>query len=443
MRKSEKRFCMRCKGEIKPDIDNERHYGTCPHCKRGSDFILSNKVKDEVAKEAQRRMDRNVMLDKYAVITTNRNSGISHVKCVGMAKLILHELHYHFITVNDKYTGKQEIYFYKDGYYIPGGEAVIRQQVDKYLDELTTIQRKNEVVDYIRNIEMLDRETLEPDARYVNMANGVYDIKTKKLLKKSYEYKFLNQIPVKYDPKAECKNIKKFFGEVLYADLIPTMQEMIGYCLYRKYTYHKAFLLYGGGQNGKGTAISLIQAFLGNHNTHTRSLKSLVTDKFSIADLYGKLANFGADISGGALVDTGVFKNLTGGEPITGERKFHGAFSFVNYAKLIFNANQVPYSKYDKTYGYFSRWIPITFPETFKPGGKGTNPDILQGLITQQELSGLFNWALEGLARLLKTRMFTSDSCADEDTMGEQWEKLGKPDMMYIKDKLKVDEGKT
>ena len=51
------------------------------------------------------------------------------------------------------------------------------------------------------------------------------------------------------------------------------------------------------------------------------------------------MANIDADLSSEALSRTGLLKKVTYPEEITGEFKFKAAFSFKNYAKLIFSAN--------------------------------------------------------------------------------------------------------
>ena len=244
--------------------------------------------------------------------------------------------------MEDRDTGKREIYYYNGGNYFGGGENKIKETVDRFLDDISSIHHKNETVDYIKHLNPVDRKDIEPPANLINFENGIYDLKSEKLIPHDPKYFFLNKIPINYNPKAVCPEIKKFFGEVLYDEYVPVMQEMFGYTFYRDYKYHKAFLLYGGGRNGKSTSINLLKKFLGPSNVTARNLNDLMENRFSKADLYGKLANVGAEISGGALKDTSDFKHLTGDDTITGERKFFGSFTFENYAKLIFNANYIP-----------------------------------------------------------------------------------------------------
>jgi len=433
--------CERCGDEIPKEWDNEHHYGTCPSCKRGSNFVLQNEELQQIADEENDRQKKNYLMNKYNVLDKNDKSGVVHVNCIGLAKMIYTECGMSFKTLEDESTGKQEIFYYKYGYYHPGGENRIREMVDDYLDDYSSIRRKNEDEDYIKYKNSVKRESLEPPTYLINVANGIYNMKKDVLEKHSPDFFFLNQIPVEYHEDAECPRIKKFVNEVVYKEYVDVVQEIAGYLMYRHYKYHKAFLFYGGGRNGKSTLLRLLRNFIGEKNVSDDSLTNLLENRFSTANIYGKLANMGGEISGKALNDTSQFKHLCGDDNIRAEKKFSGSFTFRNYAKLIFNSNHIPYSKFDKSLAYFQRWIIIVFPETFSPEDKRTDPDIEEKITTKKELEGFLLWSLAGLRRLLKNDRFSYKDDEDEETVGERYELLAKPEMRFIKDFLMVSEG--
>lgn len=436
-----KRVCEICQATIPDEWDNKHHYGTCPSCKRGTNFILKNEELQHIADEENQRQKHDWLLNKYAVLDKNDRSGVVHVNCIGLAKLVYNELGMHFKTIEDEATGKQEIYYYDNGYYHIGGENKIRKTVDIFLDDYSSIHRKNEVVDYIKNRNVVLREQLEPPVHLINLKNGIYNLEKECLEEHNPSFFFLNQIPVEYHKNAKCPRIKQFIQDVVYDEYIKVVQEIAGYLMYRHYKYHKAFLFYGGGRNGKSTLLNLFEDFIGHKNFTSNSLTTLLENRFATASLYGKLANFGGEISGKALNDTSQFKHLTGDDVIRAEKKFYGSFSFRNYAKLLFNTNHIPYSKYDKTLAYFQRWIVIVFPETFSPEDKKTDPDIGKKISTKKEMQGLLIWALEGLKRLLRQGKFSYTDDDDEESVGERYELLAKPEMRFIKDYIKLSEG--
>lgn len=157
-------------------------------------------------------------------------------------------------------------------------------------------------------------------------------------------------------------------------------------------------MLFGDGANGKGVLIKLIEALLSQTNCSHRSLQDLDKNRFAAADLYGKLANTCADLKSLKLSETGNFKMIVSGDSITAERKFEHPFTFRNYAKAIFSANEIPESD-DKTDAFYRRWIIFHFDKKFQKGKE--DPRLIKQLTTPEELSGLLNLALIGLKQLI------------------------------------------
>jgi phage/plasmid-associated DNA primase len=157
---------------------------------------------------------------------------------------------------------------------------------------------------------------------------------------------------------------------------------------------------------------------LGRENVATPALQDLIEDPFSRADLYGKLANIHADLPAIRLKHTGIFKMLTGQDLIWANVKHKKPFTFRNYAKLLYSANELPATN-DTSEAFWRRWLLITFPNTFPDGDPKTDPNILSKLTTPEELSGMLNWALEGLRRLLKQGHFTYTKTQSE--VEEEW----------------------
>ncbi|MGB6532365.1 MAG: phage/plasmid primase, P4 family, partial [Candidatus Nitrosopolaris sp.] len=232
----------------------------------------------------------------------------------------------------------------------------------------------------------------------LNTENCALDLRTFETWPHSPDYLSLVKIPAKYDPEAKCPLILKFFNQVLHPDDIPVVIQMIGYCLYKSWIYQKSFMLSGRtGSNGKGVLLNIIEALVGESNCSHRSLQDLDTNRFAVADLYGKYVNTYADLKSTRLSETGNFKVLTAGDSVTGEHKFGQPFKFRNFAKLIFSANLIPESD-DKTDAFYRRWIIIRFDKRFGNGYE--DPELAKKLTTPEELSGLLNLALTGLKEL-------------------------------------------
>jgi len=438
IKKHRERFCFNCGKQIPQETDNEKHYGTCPFCGEGSDFVLKDEDLRtlEADEEKLRIKEQNIVA--YNVISIS-DSGKKHVNCPNLAKLIAKEHDFKFITVYDDSVNSRMLYYYKNGFYRMNGEHKIRPLINYYLGDLTTKHRKSEVVDYINDMNSVHRRKMGADIDLINCRNGVLNFRTGEFTEHDCKYMFINRIPVDYKEGATCPHVEKFMTEVFpdkYNIYIPVIQEMFGYALYRKYIYHVAFMLYGGGRNGKSSVLDLLTTMIGNGNFSNRPLHQLMEDKFAAADLYGSMANICGDISDKALKNTDAFKRITGGDYISGEKKFMSTFSFKSYSKLIFNANKIPYSP-DKTNAFISRWIIPVFSRTFERGAKGTITNISEKILSHpDELSGMLNWSIVGLKRLLENDNFSYHE--DKDETLSRYETLMYPNKQFYNDYLEV-----
>jgi putative DNA primase/helicase len=212
------------------------------------------------------------------------------------------------------------------------------------------------------------------------------------------------QIPVAYDPDAACPNFDRFIAQVLPPDLSGDfIDEVLGYLVMSGNPLQKAFLLLGGGSNGKGTFIHVVQELLGRGNISNKTLEALVSNRFAAVALYGRLANVCGDLDAGRLESTAMFKMVTGEDSIDGERKGVDGFSFTPFATLLFSANKV-FGTPDHSDGYFRRWVILPFPNSFS--GAARDPGLRARLSTPEELSGVLVRAVRGLRSLMDRGRF-------------------------------------
>lgn len=314
----------------------------------------------------------------------------------------------HIATMRDT----EEIYIYNGGYYEPYGDKTIKEQIKPMWGEEITVHDINEITKaHIIPQTYIERETFNTELELTCLQNGILNLKTRELTPHDPTHKFTFQIPVEWNPEAECPQIEEFLNTTLDKADIPLIYQCIGYCLWRGYPIHKAFMYVGDGSNGKSTLINLIKALLGRDNICSKSLQELVYNRFAASQLYGRHANLFADLSDKALNQTGPFKMLTGGDTLDAEKKFKDAFQFVNYAKLIYSANKLP-EVADTTTAFFRRWVIVNFPNTFDDTTADKN--IITKLTTPDELSGLLKNAVIALGHLLEEGQFIRSETTDE-----------------------------
>lgn len=237
---------------------------------------------------------------------------------------------------------------------------------------------------------------------YIVVNNGMVDWKKRKLIPWDPEYKTTIAFDLDYDPNATCPRFEKYLKDWL-PDLSVrmVMQEYLGYCLIPNTNYRKALFLYGRGKNGKSMLIEFLQDFFGEHSA-TLSYDGLFT-RFGPSQLKDKLVNIFDDTTVSFTKETSIAKNLIAGGTISAEFKGRDQFQFQNVARLIYSSQETPRTS-DNTIAWRDRWFFIKFPNEFRPSNKAKT-EIQTALL--EERSGIFNWMLEGLRRLMQNDDFT------------------------------------
>ena len=269
-------------------------------------------------------------------------------------------------------------------------------------------------------------------AGYVAVKNGLLD------LEKAYndepdalrdlrpEDFAMTRLPVNYDPEADGSTWYSFVGDVVETPMITTMQEYIGHCLHRESLYERALLLVGDGENGKSTFLNTVEAFLGDDNTTSVSPFDF-GDRPSLANMYGSLANISVELDGGSLQgkNLGNFKKLPGGDSIQAKRLYQGPFSFTYDGGMLFATNEVPNVPVsDDDTAFWRRWIIVHFDNQFPEGSDKRDPELGDKLESDENLSAVLNWAIEGWGRLLEQGGF-SNVPDRPDTTREKWQNWG------------------
>ena len=241
-----------------------------------------------------------------------------------------------------------------------------------------------------------------PPLDRVNLANGILDVKTRRLYPHTPEFLSPVQLPVAFDPVAACPAWERFCGEVFppdCADYLPW--ELAAWLMLPITDIQKAVLLLGGGANGKSTFLAALTRFLGRENVAARTLHALEANRFATAGLVGKLANVAADLPARHLTDTSTFKVLTGTEfAIPAEYKHGAQFDFPCFARLVFSANHPPTAG-DASEAFFRRWLVVPFERIFEGSAARSRAQLDAELADPRELSGVLNRALAALPGVL------------------------------------------
>ncbi|GAB6077287.1 DNA polymerase [Desulfurobacterium crinifex] len=330
---------------------------------------------------------------------------------------------------------KQEFWFYDkdEGIWKNKAKDFIRDFLykEKLLDP--TIKKNhqvNEIVEYVKYSSFHKGKPLpEPSPFLIPFKNGVYDLENDIFRDFRKEDYFTFKLPWSYKEEAECPLIDSILCSLVPKERVIDLYELIAYCLWRGYPYHKFFIIYGKGSNGKSLYGKILTTFLGKHNISEVSLEELQKGGFYTISLYKKLANITGEVSYDDLKNTRLIKQLTGEDYIFADRKNKEPISFQNYAKLIFLTNQVPIS-HDTTYAFFRRVFLIEFPYQFT-GSKADKTLEWKLKNSPEEFEGLAYKSIQVLKELLN-RGFTFTNDPNPEEIRKTYERLSNPITQFI-----------
>ena len=208
------------------------------------------------------------------------------------------------------------------------------------------------------------------------------------------------RLSVNYTPiEKPTPLFNKWLNDVFAPEDIPTIQEIMGYCLIPTTAVGEAFIIVGDAEAGKSGLGTILMGILGSA-AMTMETQDLVTKRFQVADVENKLLAYDDDLGSAALTETGLLKKLiTADTPIRAERKYADPHQFKSYCKILASANFMLSSLYDDSDGFFRRLHPILVKPK-QPERKRINK--FYEMILDQEKEQIFKWALIGLRRVME-----------------------------------------
>jgi putative DNA primase/helicase len=248
-------------------------------------------------------------------------------------------------------------------------------------------------------------ENINPNGLY-NFPNGVYNAKTGKFEEKNDECIFTYVMPYKYDPNADCPQVRKRIDEWMEGAEHQT-ETLLGYvglgAMGIATSTEKFCLLSGKTRNGKSMFLDMIRGTLGVENISGLSLSN-ITDPQMSSNLIGKALNL-CDESGKndtegptrfsrgytKTTDWDALKLVTSGQPIVCNEKHKHPYEFVNKAAIIISANQIPKSFGPDDKAIRSRLLHVRFRNDFGPDSGRMVPKQKLYEEFEAERPGIFN----------------------------------------------------
>lgn len=249
----------------------------------------------------------------------------------------------------------------------------------------------------------------------ISFRNGLLDLDAlvehgrTELIEHTPSWWSLASLPYDYDPSAPIgPQWTNFLQRNLAGDekTIECLQEWMGYCLLPNTDHHKFLMMIGDGANGKSVFCAVVEAMLGEENVSHVPLE-LFGQRFALGPTLGKLVNMATETHDIDRIAEGHLKQFTDGSKMTFDRKGLPAVEARPTAKLMIATNSPPRFT-DKSMGLWRRMIVLPFTVEIGRDERILGLDKPDWWTRREgELPGVFNWAVEGLRRLLTAVEFT------------------------------------
>jgi putative DNA primase/helicase len=242
-------------------------------------------------------------------------------------------------------------------------------------------------------------------------------------------------LPCQFDPAARCCRWLGFLDQALDGDieLMCLLQEWFGYCLTGDTSAQKMLWLHGVSGAGKSTVVHILRRVVGERNTVSFDLWSLL-GQFTLSSFMGKRLATSADahLGNGNEADKVLakLKGISGEDEQLVDRKNREMLSSVRLTvRFVISTNEFP-NLPDASDALARRALFIPFERSFQ--GEA-NPRLTAEL--DAELAGITVWALAGLRRLLAAGGRFSASAAANRTAAE-FRRLQSPVHAFAEDWL-------
>jgi putative DNA primase/helicase len=255
------------------------------------------------------------------------------------------------------------------------------------------------------------RHAFQREAGLIHLRNCMLDLRDGTLKQHDFSPLFYsrNQIPVDFDPAAECPRfLDDLVGSALSEEDADLLQRWAGSLLLGPNIMQRFMLFYGTAGGGKSTLASLIRRMIGEDNCTQMRTKHL-EERFEMSFYVGKQMLIAPDVSGDFLQQSGahVIKALVGGDPLSAERKQGGEpFQIIGDFHVLITCNsRLLIDLQGDADAYRRRMCALLWA---KPKPKKRDPDLLNHIF-RSESSGILNWMLAGAIRTLEEKRSHGD----------------------------------
>ena len=295
---------------------------------------------------------------------------------------------------------------------------------NRYIKRVQKLQlRKNRktMVEDAKSVHPIPMSAFDRSTHLFNCQNGTLNLQTMEFREHRPD-DFLTMVSgIAYDPNAFCPRWNSFISEVMCNDseLASYLQRALGYALTGDTSLECMFILYGAtSRNGKGTTMETFLKIMGDYGK--TSNPEMLSTKFGNTNASGPSEEI-ARLAGIRFVNisepekkitfnAALVKRLTGNDTINARYLHENSFDFRPVFKIFINTNYLP-NVSDMTLFDSGRLKIIPFKRHFEEAEQDKG---LKALFAEEEnLSGIFNWCLEGYKEFRKFRLASPNAVVE------------------------------
>ena len=373
----------------------------------------------------------------------------------------------------------QQWYCYDDGVWVlDKGEIktqrnmqILLQLLHLYCTEVTTDDNADEIKKYrqyinksssdvvlrrginaSKNMLIIELTDFDKDPYLLNCTNGVYDLRTGKIIPNSPEL-YLTKKTSTYPLNAmtkKCDRWYQFIDEIMSHDKekVAFLQRALGFSILGINREECMFLAYGAkSRNGKGTLFYTLSKVLSSGY-----MGSVDTDLICV-DKRGRIKDFNApqpalrkivgtrivtmsENDRDVLLASAAMKAITGRDELTTRGLHENPISFIPQFKMWLSTNYLPAVNDDTVFKSDRIWV-LEFNEHFE--GTDRDNDLKDYFTQPKNLPTILKWLIDGCKDYLQNGL-NPPECVIKATQNyrEQYDRVG----MFIKDCCEIDEEK-
>lgn len=330
---------------------------------------------------------------------------------------------------------KDDFYLYEHGVYNKCNRNKVKSIILRYIPmSLATDNLINNVYNLLlcheRNICTF--RDLDTNEDYINLRNGLYNIKTRQLEPHTPKLYSTTQLSCEYHPENSNRPVFDRYMNDLCSDhdgkvdeeKKAVLQEYMGLILSNVKVFRSKICLVLWsllGNSGKTQLLNLIGELLGDDKIANIPIQHMnEASKFAMGSIVGKRMISIGDQTSSEIKDSSVFKQLTGGDPVKVEPKNKQPFYYQFPGGVAIACNNLPTFTDDKGGHLFERLCVVPCINTIEQERRDSA--ILDKMLKERD--AIFNWFLEGLHRLINHNFKITKSQACEAAIKEYREKM-------------------